>query len=121
LNKLLLATAFTAALAATPAAAWPQKFTLNNNTSFNKLVVEMVSLTVPGGGSTATFKLGEVWPGQSAGFDFFKDPPCLRWVTITQKFGPPITASNQMNICTQTTITITGPTSALTYTFTYNN
>lgn len=120
MKKLLYTTALIVILASTPTLAWQQKYTINNNTIHwpPDLVITEISLTVPGG-STISFPLPDIGPKQSSNFTFFKDPPCLRWLTIASEYKPPFTASTQFNVCTQTTIIIT-QNSTGQYVFTYN-
>jgi hypothetical protein len=120
LKKFFASIGFLAALATTPALAHPSiKYIINQTFAWAPILeITEVILTIPGGGSNSFF-VGNVGPGQWAAFNFFKDPPCLRWVTLINEYKPPVTAPTQFNVCTQTKITVT-QNSAAGYVFAYN-
>jgi hypothetical protein len=109
MKKYLLAIA--AAMLATPALAWPDKFTLNNSTVYvsllsKELFIGAITLTDTENGNHFSFLAGDIGPGHSTTFQFFKTPPCTWFVTISPKVGPAITAPKTFDSCHQTTITV---------------
>lgn len=120
MKKFLALLAFASTLA-TPAAAWQQGkiFYVVNHVYDAHLAIESVAF------NTRVFPVRLTLPQETSSFKFFETSPplpCLVKVTITQLFGPPVTAPTLFNGCTQNTITVTGKGSEIlnAFNFYYN-
>lgn len=105
MKKYLLAIVATAMLV-TQAFAWEftsKNYFVQNHAESTHLVVTGVTLEYH------WFQLRPTLPGETSGTTWSAPFPtsCMVRVTISQWFGPPVTAPGFMNACTQSTITIT--------------